>query len=334
MRALCRVIVGATRAGSAIAAPRNKDTRAKECVVMRTVSVIVPTYNCSRYLSRALHSIAAQTYPLEQIEILVIDDGSTDDTAHCVAAFIERSLVKTRYIPQQNAGPAAARNHGLRLAGGELVAFLDADDWWQPEKLARQIPMLHGRIAFAYCDSAILDTRRQPRRRYRAVFSRHRDSIVLPLFCQFFLALSSIVATRTALAAVGEFDERLRVGEDREFLLRLAYRFYADYVAEPLVTRRLRADGLREHDYALNARNDLKTLTGFVHGHPEFGRRNRAAINQRIASYRHEFARWLLAEDRRGEAIVQLVQSLRASANSKSLHALSRALVPPLRAAS
>ena len=96
------------------------------------ISCIVPVYNGERFLAEALDSILAQTH--QPGEIIVVDDGSTDGTPEILARYGER----VRYERQENAGPASARNAGLGLARGELVAFLDADDLWHPEKLARQ----------------------------------------------------------------------------------------------------------------------------------------------------------------------------------------------------
>ena len=97
-----------------------------------TVSCIVPVYNGETFLAEALDSIIAQSEP--PFEIIVVDDGSTDGTPEVIRRYGER----IRYERQDNAGPAAARNTGLGLANGELIAFLDADDLWHAEKLARQ----------------------------------------------------------------------------------------------------------------------------------------------------------------------------------------------------
>lgn len=111
------------------------------------ISCIVPVFNGERYLWEALESIFAQTY--RPIEVLVVDDGSTDGTGAVAASYGSR----LRYLWQPNAGPAAARNRGLEAARGEFVAFLDADDLWHPEKLARQMarfaarPGLDGSVA-------------------------------------------------------------------------------------------------------------------------------------------------------------------------------------------
>jgi len=96
------------------------------------ISCIVPVFNGERYLAEALNSILAQTY--RSLEIVVADDGSTDATAALVASYGDR----VRYVWQPNAGPAAARNLGISVVQGELVAFLDQDDLWHPEKLERQ----------------------------------------------------------------------------------------------------------------------------------------------------------------------------------------------------
>ena len=96
------------------------------------ISCVVAVFNGERYLAEALESILAQTYGA--LDVIVIDDGSTDGTPDVVASFARR----VRSVRQRNAGPAAARNRGVAEARGELIAFLDADDLWHPDKLARQ----------------------------------------------------------------------------------------------------------------------------------------------------------------------------------------------------
>ena len=107
---------------------------------MRTlplISVIIPTHNCAAYLPEALDSVLSQTYP--NIEILVIDDGSTDNTAAIMAAYAEDSV----YIRQERLGPSCARNRGIAKATGTYLAFLDADDIWLPSKLEKQLLVLN-----------------------------------------------------------------------------------------------------------------------------------------------------------------------------------------------
>ena len=96
------------------------------------VSVIIPVYNCEKYVAEAIESVLAQTYPA--IEVIVVDDGSTDKSSEIIKSFPE-----VQYLFQNNAGTAAARNHGINVSRGEYLAFLDADDLWLPEKLTLQM---------------------------------------------------------------------------------------------------------------------------------------------------------------------------------------------------
>ena len=109
------------------------------------ISCIVPVYNGERYLKEALDSILTQSY--RPLEIIVVDDGSTDGTAEVVAGYGER----VRYVWQSNAGPWIARNLGLSATQGEFISFLDADDLWHAEKLARQMARFEARPELDLC---------------------------------------------------------------------------------------------------------------------------------------------------------------------------------------
>ena len=100
------------------------------------ISIIIPLYNAARFIEETLHSVQAQTYT--DWECLVIDDGSTDNGAEIVQR-IAQADTRIRYVYQSNAGPSAARNHGLRLAKGDYIQFLDADDWFPPQRFERML---------------------------------------------------------------------------------------------------------------------------------------------------------------------------------------------------
>ncbi len=102
----------------------------------QSVSVIMPAYNAAATIAESLRTIRAQNHP--RLETIVVDDGSTDDTV----AVVRRECPDARIFVQENAGPAVARNRAIRESGGELLAFLDADDLWPDDKLARQLPWL------------------------------------------------------------------------------------------------------------------------------------------------------------------------------------------------
>ena len=201
-----------------------------------TVSVVIPTYNCAPRLLRALQSVAAQTYP--NVEVIIVDDGSTDDTADRVAEWTANSGANVRYVRQSNEGPAAARNHGMRLASGDAIAFLDSDDEWRPTKLEKQMPLLKGDVGLVYCANAFVDSNGAPLSNYMRRVELHRGDILLPLFCDFFLLTSAVVISKAAYQAAGEFDEefgrwrRLRI----LFATRAAIpcRLRAGRIADPL----------------------------------------------------------------------------------------------------
>ena len=196
-----------------------------------TVSVVIPTYNRARFLAAAVASVRAQTYPCT--EVIIVDDGSTDNTADVVASLGER----IRYIRQANAGPAAARNRGISEATGELVAFLDTDDRWLPEKTARQVAILlrEPSVALVSADMAIEDDAGTVQvasnfecRGLHALFSSLdgkpvSDSPSLLLKVNF-INTSTVMARRDVLQAMNGFDTRLRYGEDLELWLRIAAR--------------------------------------------------------------------------------------------------------------
>ena len=103
---------------------------------MPKISVIIPTYNTAHYLQEAIESVLAQTYT--DFELIVIDDGSTDNTKEVVAPYLDRIV----FLETENNGPSKARNRAIRESSCEYVAFLDADDIWYPDKLDRQMTLL------------------------------------------------------------------------------------------------------------------------------------------------------------------------------------------------
>jgi glycosyltransferase involved in cell wall biosynthesis len=177
------------------------------------VSCIVPVFNGQRYLGEALDSILAQTY--RAFEIIVADDGSTDGTS-AVAGRYGRSV---RYLRQPNAGPAAARNLGLSAARGEFVAFVDQDDLWHPEKLARQMARFETRPELDLC-IAHVQMFWVPELQGEAARLRNQPRVhVVPGY-----TTGTLLARRTFFEAVGDFDTSLWFGDATEWFLRVADR--------------------------------------------------------------------------------------------------------------
>ena len=106
---------------------------------MPTISVVIPAYNAASTLSKAIESVLNQDIQGNPLELIIVDDGSTDRTSEIAAHYVRTHPDRIRLIAQKNRGPAAARNAGIAAAAGELIAFLDADDQWLPGKLAAQL---------------------------------------------------------------------------------------------------------------------------------------------------------------------------------------------------
>jgi glycosyltransferase involved in cell wall biosynthesis len=199
---------------------------------MPDVSVIIPTYNRSALLPRAIDSVLRQTH--QSFEVLVVDDGSTDSTAEVLS---QQSDPRVRYLPQlENMGAAAARNRGLREAAGRFIAFLDCDDEWMPQKLSRQLerfeelPEEYG-LVYTAVEMA------GEREGHRPGPPTHRGDIYVPLLHEnvVYGGCSNVMLRRGVLVRCGYFDETLRAMEDYDYWLRIAQFYRVDFVGERLM---------------------------------------------------------------------------------------------------
>lgn len=200
---------------------------------MPEVSVIIPTYNSAKYVIEAIDSVLAQTW--QDFEILVIDDGSTDETAQVM----RRYQAPVRYIHQQNGGVAVARNRGIRESQGRYVAFLDADDTWLPYKLKRQMKILQEQPYHRACYSSftVVDSDLNPIGISR---SARQGSALEDLLTRGNIigSICTVICERTLFDLVGGFDPKLSQCADWDMWVRLAAQTEFLYLDEPLVTYR------------------------------------------------------------------------------------------------
>lgn len=209
-----------------------------------TVSVIIPAYQAVRYISTALASVFAQTFT--DYEVIVINDGSPD------TAELERLLESYRapifYLSQSNKGPSAARNRGLAVARGRFVAFLDADDYWEPTYLAKQVSFIHHHPALdlVYTDAMLTGESPLAGRTFMETTpSEGRVTLEALLSERCTIILSGVLARRQSIIKAGMFDEKLKRSEDYDLWLRMA-RFGAliAFQRKVLVYRVERTDAL------------------------------------------------------------------------------------------
>jgi glycosyltransferase involved in cell wall biosynthesis len=205
------------------------------------VSVIIPTYNRSYYVLRAINSVLAQTF--KEHEIIVVDDGSTDETRRLLKPYSHY----INYIYQDNAGPAAARNNGIELAKGEWLAFLDSDDTWLSNKLDVQLSQCINLGAdLCFHDLSCLNSDGQNISSWNQHVHSHtrgfpslktgiiQDPYQRMMTTGYLFLTSTLMAKRSIFFDVGFFNKNFRTSEDLELFYKLAARYRVGYIAEPL----------------------------------------------------------------------------------------------------
>lgn len=183
------------------------------------ISVILPTYNRAGFLERAMGSVLAQRCPCG--ELIVVDDGSTDETPALVARLAARSPIPVRSLHQENRGAAAARNTGIGAARGEFLAFLDSDDWWLPKKLELQAAALQANPGKLIAHTREIWFRHGQRVNQKKKHDPPDGDIFLPSLAMCVVGMSTVMARRQLFERYGLFDETLPCCEDYELWLRV-----------------------------------------------------------------------------------------------------------------
>ncbi len=208
-----------------------------------SVSVVIPTYNRAHLITDALDSVAAQSRTVD--EIILVDDGSTDDTEGVVKSWGEKAGqgIPIIYIRQENAGGNVARNRGIEEAKGDVIAFLDSDDVWAVEKLEKQIAVLKSDPAFGavYCGvrEVVIGSTAQPEVPVRSY--PHGDLLDALLVSDVTAPTSCYVVRREVFETAGRFDTSLQARQDWDMWIRIAKNFRIGTIPEALTD-------LRSHD--------------------------------------------------------------------------------------
>ena len=207
----------------------------------KKISVIIPNYNYARYLDQAIQSVLRQTY--KNLEVIVVNNGSTDDSLTVLAKYNQSIHI----IDQPNLGQSGARNSGLSLSSGEYIAFLDADDFWEPQKLEKQSKLLNKDSQLVYC--GITPFKYPENEKLPSVLPKYKGkcssyfvdhpgaSIVLS-------GESTALFSRDLLLEVGTFDAELNSTAGWDFFRRCSLFTSFDFVSEPLVNYRLHASNM------------------------------------------------------------------------------------------
>lgn len=211
------------------------------------VSVIIPSYNRAAFLREAIDSVLQQTE--RDFELLIVDDGSTDDTETLCSSYGGR----LRYLYQSRRGVSAARNLGIQNARGQLVAFLDSDDLWAPHKLARQVEWMAAHSAIKLCHTNEIWIRRGRRVNQKKIHQKAGGWIYPLCLPRCVISPSAALMRRELFEQVGWFDESLPICEDYDLWLRVAARFEVGFIDEPLIVKRGgHEDQLSRSDWGLD----------------------------------------------------------------------------------
>ena len=198
------------------------------------ISVIIPTYNSGIFIGEAIHSVLCQT--CTDYEIIVIDDGSTDNTRE----IIEKNFPQVRYFYIPNQGVSRARNYGIRMARGEFIAFLDADDLWLPEKLEKQLEVFKAdqELMLVFTEHRVFDTNGFRKQLFFKKKRLMKGDIVKNIFFYSHVTTSTVVVRRHVFQEVGFFEENLKAAEDDNLWMRIALKFRIHLIDEVLVNYR------------------------------------------------------------------------------------------------
>jgi glycosyltransferase involved in cell wall biosynthesis len=294
------------------------------------VSVVIPTYNCARYVAEAVESVLAQTFA--DFETIVVNDGSTDNTEQVLEPYRDRIL----YVAQPNRGLSAARNAGIRASSGRHIAFLDSDDQWYPSKLARQVEVLsaHPDYAAVHTDSSAIDAAGVLRRRAVNPGRQSKNGMV---FDEFFAnntcvaLISSVLITRECLDAVGLFDERYYGCQDWDLFLKVSAAYPIWYIAEPLVKYRLTPNSLSRGNIVKDIAHREACLARFIKSHYRLFEGKEDSLRARWAHFYLESAERLFAFRRYETSRRYFREALRRRVSARALlYGAVAALPPPL----
>jgi glycosyltransferase involved in cell wall biosynthesis len=197
------------------------------------ISVIIPTFNRGDFLLRALNSVFSQTY--KNIEVIVVDDGSTDNTASLLQSYISEN--KIIYIKQDNLGVSAARNTGVKKSHGNLITFLDSDDEWVPHKLQSQLDFLSKKPEIQIVFTEEIWIRKEKRVNQKMAHRKLGGHIFKNCVDQCLIAPSSVMLTKKLFDEMKGFDENYLVCEDYDLWLKISSLYEIGFISHPLIIK-------------------------------------------------------------------------------------------------
>ena len=218
------------------------------------ISVIIPTFNRADFLSRSILSVVQQT--LSPAELIIVDDGSTDNTAQIVQDLAGDSHIPIKYLYQKNSGAAAARNIGIRTSSHEYLAFLDSDDWWLPGKLAQQYQAMVRQPHYLISHTREIWYRNDKRVNQKKKHDPPHGDIFEPSLRMCMVGMSTVMAKKACFHTFGYFDEQLPCCEDYDLWIRVSCQIPFLRIDTPLICK----DGGRDDQLSFIHRMGMDTF--------------------------------------------------------------------------
>lgn len=236
---------------------------------MKKIAVVITCYNYERYVARSIQSCLDQTLPAN--EIVIVNDGSTDGSAEIIRDFA-RNDSRIINIEQENKGQTVSKNVGISNSSAEFVAFLDADDFWEKDKLEKQMELFQdSQVGVVFSRSRYVD---EDNREVNLVLKNkylqpRRGRVSEWLFMDNFVPFSSSIVRRACFDALGMFDERLKMGIDWDLWLRFSTAYTFDFVDEPLLVYRVGHPGQMSKNLEERMRSSDWIMENFMTRFPD-----------------------------------------------------------------
>lgn len=299
------------------------------------ISAIIPAYNNADYIADAIHSILKQTHPVD--EIIVIDDGSIDNTEQVVHG-LSTDII---YYKQVNQGPSAARNQGIKLAKGDWIAFLDADDQWTPNKIELQLDNLIRFPALKLIAGDMAEIDKAGDVLVESVLAKHHlrqgfqdleggplENAAASLLHKNFIPTGTVLVWREALLVAGLFNENIRFGEDLELWVKIAVRYPITCLPACLMLRKQHGNNTTQMTELMlvdltKVMQSLKKTVATELTRPHCN------INSLLANSYNDLGYWYFCQAHYRQAICAFLSSLKVKITKRAMFYLAASLLPP-----
>nr|WP_246722809.1 glycosyltransferase [Aliikangiella sp. G2MR2-5] len=272
----------------------------------KLVSVVLPTQNRAFCIERAVESVLNQTY--QNIEVIIIDDGSTDNTAEIVKQW----QGKVSYHFEKCDGASKARNVGIKMAKGDYLAFIDSDDFWERDKLRQQVELLekNPELGLSFTNGVIINENGKEGRKYEVI--PHTGDAVFGLkevLEDPYFGLPTVIVKKEVIGKVGLFDEELKTAEDLDFFMRVALHFKVGYLHNKLVKIYVTEGSLSSDDTSYE--DNIKVVTRFVETNKKACLDAGFDVESALSNINYEYAKSLLWMGRNKAARERLIEAFR-----------------------